>query len=137
MTAAATRKLIERYYLAFNAQDADGMLACLGAGFVHDVSQGKRRKGKRLFAEFLAHMNTSYRETLSNIVIMTNADGSRAAAEFDLKGKYLKTDPGLPKAKGQTYKLRVGAFFDVKSGKITRVSTHYNLNEWKAQVLGK
>lgn len=137
MTAAATRKLIERYYQAFNAQNVEGMLDCIGPGFVHDVSQGSRRKGKRLFAEFLAHMNRSYRETLSNIDIMTNRDGSRAAAEFDLKGKYLVTDPGLPEANGQTYKLRVGAFFDIRNDKIVRVSTHYNLSDWKAQVLGE
>lgn len=137
MTAAATHKLIERYYQAFNAQNVEGMLDCIGPGFVHDVSQGSRRKGKRLFAEFLAHMNRSYRETLSNIDIMTNRDGSRAAAEFDLKGKYLVTDPGLPEANGQTYKLRVGAFFDIRNDKIVRVSTHYNLSDWKAQVLGE
>ena len=47
------------------------------------------------------------------------------------------TDPGLPKAQGQTYRLRVGAFFDVKGGKIVRVSTHYNMNDWKRQVLGR
>lgn len=137
MTASATRKLVARYYAAFNTQDTDGMIACLGAGFVHDVSQGARRKGVARFREFLQHMNKSYKETLSNIVIMTNGDGSRAAAEFDLKGRYLATDPGLPKAKGQTYKLHVGAFFEVKRGKIVRVSTHYNINTWKKQVLGK
>jgi steroid delta-isomerase-like uncharacterized protein len=137
MTAAATRKLITTYYAAFNKGDVAGMLNCLGSGFVHDVSQGEARKGKAKFEAFLAHMNASYKETLSNIVVMTNADGSRAAAEFDLKGKYLKTDSGLPKAKGQTYKIRVGAFFEVKRGKITRVSTHYNLKDWTRQVLGK
>jgi len=137
MSAAATRKLINTYYDAFNRQDTAGMLACLGAGFVHDVSQGEQRKGKDKFAAFLAHMNASYREKLSGIVVMTSTDGSRAAAEFNLKGKYLKTDSGLPKAKGQTYKLRVGAFFEIKRGKIARVSTHYNLKDWTRQVLGK
>ena len=136
MTAAATRKLIERYYQAFNAQNVEGMLDCIGPGFVHDVSQGSRRKGKRLFAEFLAHMNRSYRETLSNIDIMTNRDGSRAAAEFDLKGKYLVTDPGLPEANGQTYTLPAGAFFEVADGRITRVTNYYNLPAWTAQVAG-
>ena len=68
MTAAATRKLISQYYAAFNAQDVDGMLACLGSGFVHDVSQGEARKGKDKFAAFLAHMNSSYKEVLSDIV---------------------------------------------------------------------
>jgi steroid delta-isomerase-like uncharacterized protein len=138
MTAAATRKLITRYYDAFNRQDTAAMLDCLGSGFVHDVSQGERRRGKKKFAEFLDHMHRCYHEQLSDVVVMTSTDGARAAAEFNLKGKYLATDEGLPPAKGQTYKLRVGAFFEVKDGKITRVSTHYSLPEWTKQVpLGK
>ncbi|MFZ5672374.1 MAG: ketosteroid isomerase-related protein [Pseudomonadota bacterium] len=137
MTAAQTRKLVQTYYAAFNRQDVDGMLACLSPSFVHEVSQGERRKGKALFKDFLTHMNKSYKETLSNIVVMIDMSGARAAAEFDLKGKYLATDPGLPKAKGQTYKLRVGAFFEIRNGKIARVSTHYNLKDWTRQVLGK
>jgi steroid delta-isomerase-like uncharacterized protein len=134
MSAVTTRRLVQRYYDAFNRQDAVGMLDCLGTGFVHDVSQGERRRGKKLFAAFLDHMNGRYREQLSNIVIMVNADGSRAAAEFDLKGKYIATDEGLPIAKGQVYKLRVGAFLEIKNAGIVRVSTHYNLNDWKNQV---
>jgi steroid delta-isomerase-like uncharacterized protein len=137
MSAKQTQKLIQTYYAAFNTGDVKAMLECLGAGFLHEVSQGEARKGKAKFEDFLSHMNTSYKEVLSNIVVMTNANGSRAAAEFDLRGKYLKTDAGLPKAKGQSYKIRVGAFFEVKCGKITRVSTHYNLKDWTRQVLGK
>ncbi|MFO1090595.1 MAG: ketosteroid isomerase-related protein [Hyphomicrobiales bacterium] len=136
MTAAATRKLVQRYYDAFNAQDVDGMLDCLSPSFVHDVSQGERRKGKKKFAEFLAHMNRCYREQLSDIVIMTNADGSRAAAEFKLKGKYLQSDEGLPEAAGQTYRLSGGTFFEIADGRIARVSTHYNLKDWMRQVAG-
>lgn len=136
MTAAATRKLIARYYDAFNAQDTQVMLECLGPGFVHDVSQGPQRKGKRKFAEFLEHMHRCYHEQLSDIVIMTSTDGSRAAAEFRLRGKYLATDEGLPPAAGQTYRLTVGAFFVIKEGRITRVSTHYSLPEWTRQVVG-
>jgi steroid delta-isomerase-like uncharacterized protein len=134
MTAAATRKLVQRYYDAFNAQDVEGMLDCLGPSFVHDVSQGGRRKGKKKFAEFLAHMNRCYREQLSGIVVMTSPDGAHAAAEFSLKGKYLATDEGLPKARGQTYRLNGGTFFEVKDGRIVRVSTHYNLKDWMRQV---
>ncbi len=136
MTAVVTRKLINRYYAAFNAQDTAAMLDCLGPGFVHDVSQGERRRGKKKFAEFMAHMHTCYHEQLSDIVVMASADGARAAAEFKLKGRYLSTDEGLPPAAGQTYKLTVGAFFDVRDGRITRVATHYSLPDWTRQVVG-
>jgi steroid delta-isomerase-like uncharacterized protein len=137
MTATATKKLITAYYDAFNAGNTQGMLDCIGASFIHEISQGERRKGKAKFAAFLKHMNSSYRERLSNIEIMTNSSGSRAAAEFDLRGTYLKTDPGLPTARKQAYKLRVGAFFEIEDGKIVRVSTHYNLKDWKRQVAGE
>lgn len=90
MTAAITRNLIKRYYSAFNAQDTDTMLDCLGAGFVHDVSQGERRKGKKRFAEFLAHMHACYHEQVSAIAVMTSTDGSRAA------GVYAVSDVGFP-----------------------------------------
>ena len=136
MTAAKTRKLIALYYQAFNDQNTSKMLECLGNPFVHEVNQGERRQGKKKFAEFLEHMHDCYHEQLSDIVIMTNIDGSQAGAEFNLKGKYLKTDEGLPEANGQTYKLRVGAFFKIRNEKIVRVSTHYNLEDWANQVLG-
>jgi steroid delta-isomerase-like uncharacterized protein len=135
MTGSAARGLVKAYYSAFNSQDIEGMLNCVGPKLVHDVSQGPSRKGVRKFRAFLEHMNVCYREELSDIVIMTNADGSCAAATFNLRGQYIKTDPGLPKARGQKYKLRGGTFFEIQVGKITRISTHYNLVDWKNQVL--
>ena len=90
--------------------------------------------GISAFREFLVHMNRSYRETVIDPVIMVSSDGSRAAVEFMLEGQYLVTDDGLPEAKGQTYSLRVGAFFEIVAGKIVRVSNHYNLADWIRQV---
>src|SRR6478735_9093666 len=127
MTASVTRELVRRYYDAFNAGDVEAMLQCVADDVVHDVSQGERRVGRARFAAFLHHINERYRERLSNIVIMTTPDGAHAAAEFDLDGSYLKTDDGLPEARGQAYRLRVGAFFVVSDGRIARISTHYNL----------
>mgnify|MGYP003905246375 CR=1 FL=1 len=53
-----------------------------------------------------------------------------------MHGAYLATDEELPPARGQAYVLPAGAFFDVNAGLITRVSTHYNLKDWIAQVGG-
>ncbi|MEM9332505.1 MAG: ketosteroid isomerase-related protein [Pseudomonadota bacterium] len=136
MTAKSARKLVEKYYSAFNQQDTSAMLDCLSSSFVHEVSQGEKRRGKKKFAEFLNHMHTCYHEQLSDITVMTNPDGTRAAAEFNLKGKYLKSDDGLPPANGQSYKLKVGAFFEIHENRIARVSTHYNLADWTRQVVG-
>ena len=136
MTAAATRKLIAAHYDRFNAQDVEGFLELLDPKVVHEISQGGREIGKAKFASFLAHMNDCYREKVSQLAIMTNQDGSRAAAEFRLDGRYLKTDGDFLKAKGQKYRLRVGAFFEIRRGRVARISNHYNLKEWLRQVGG-
>lgn len=129
-----TKDLIARYYAAFNAGDAPGMLDCVTEDVEHRVNEGEIRRGKALFAEFCSHMGVSYREELRDITIFTADDPTRAAAEFTVHGSYLKTDPGLPEAKGQTYILPAGAFFDLSDGKIARITTFYNLNDWIAQI---
>ena len=134
MAAADTVALIERYYKAFNAGDSEGMLACLAESVVHDVNQGASRTGKEAFRAFSAHMDRCYAEQLKNIVVMATADGSRAAAEFEVLGTYIETDEGLPPASGQTYHLPAGAFFEVANGLITRVTTYYNLAAWLMQI---
>ncbi|MEM9356950.1 MAG: ketosteroid isomerase-related protein [Pseudomonadota bacterium] len=128
------KSLIERYYAAFNAGDVDGMLACVSDRIIHDVNQGERRDGKERFHAFCARMAHHYAEQLEGIVIMVSADGSRAAAEFNVVGQYLETEPGLPPAKGQKYVVPAGTFFAVDNDLITRVSTYYNLTDWIMQV---
>ncbi len=129
-----SRDIIERYFAAFNAGDADGMLALVSDDVAHHVNQGDVRHGRAAFAEFCGHMGVSYREELRDMVIFVNDDGTRAAAEFTVHGEYLQTDPGLPEARGQRYVLPAGSFFALKDGKITRVTTYYNLQDWIAQV---
>lgn len=129
-----TRDVIARYYDAFNRGDIDAMLAELSDEFAHDVNEGDRRSGKQAFADFCAHMARCYRETLTDMVIFASQDGTRGAAEFTVNGTYLETDPGLPEATGQAYVLPAGAFFSLKDGQITRVTTYYNLADWMRQV---
>lgn len=129
-----TASLIRRYYDAFNAKDWEGMLACVADDFRHDVNEGAARGGKEKFRDFLAHMARCYDENLTDIAVMVDASGARSAAEFIVNGTYLATDSGLPEARGQTYRLPAGAFFEVHDGKIARVTTYYNLQEWIRQV---
>ncbi len=129
-----SRQLIAAYYEAFNAGDVPAMLACLTDDVAHHVNEGGVRIGKDAFAAFCAHMNQAYRERLSDVVVMTSGDGTRAAAEFTVNGTYLKTDPGLPEARGQSYVLPAGTFFSLRDGKISRVVTYYNLADWVTQI---
>jgi steroid delta-isomerase-like uncharacterized protein len=125
---------VQAYFDAFNAGDVGGMLACLTDDVAHHVNEGDMRVGKDKFADFCAHMNACYRENLTDMVIFEAPDGSRAAAEFVVNGTYLATDAGLPDARGQTYRIPAGSFFDIRDGLISRVTTRYNLRDWIAQV---
>jgi steroid delta-isomerase-like uncharacterized protein len=127
-------ELIEKYYAAFNAHDTAAMLECLTEDVQHEISQGGLETGKQAFASFMAHMDKCYLEQVLDLAIMQNPDGTRAAAEFRLEGQYLQTDGNFPAAKKQHYTLRVGAFFELRGGKIARVSNHYNLPDWLRQV---
>jgi steroid delta-isomerase-like uncharacterized protein len=131
-----TTSLIRAYYDAFNRGDAAGMLALLTDDVVHDINQGGRETGREAFARFMDRMNGAYREQLTDIVVMATGDGARAAAEFTVHGTYLKAEEGLPPAHGQSYVLPAGAFFDVRDGRIARVSNFYNLPDWLRQVGG-
>lgn len=128
------KAIIAAYYAAFNAGDPAGMLALVTDDVEHRVNEGGIRRGRDKFAEFCAHMGVSYREELRDLVIFTTEDAPRAAAEFTVHGEYLKTDPGLPEARGQRYVLPAGAFFDLRDGKIARITTFYNLSDWVAMV---
>ncbi len=134
MSNPTTLALIKSYYAAFNAGDTEQMLSMVSDDIAHDVNQGARRSGKPLFAEFNAHMTRCYKEELTDIVVFADETGTRAAAEFTVNGTYLSTDEGLPEANGQTYRLPAGTFFDLKEGKIARITTYYNLEDWIAQV---
>jgi steroid delta-isomerase-like uncharacterized protein len=122
--------LIENYYAAFNSGDMTAFLNLLTDDVIHDINQGRREIGKDAFTQFMACMNTNYKEQ----VIMATADGKRAAAEFVVLGEYLHTDDGLPPAQGQKYRLPAGAFFEIRDNKVARVTNYYNLQDWINQV---
>jgi steroid delta-isomerase-like uncharacterized protein len=123
-----TDALIRAYFDAFNAHDAEAMLATLSEDVVHDINEGEREVGKEAFRRFKAHMDACYREQIHHLVVMTN--GAHGAAEFVVEGQYLATDGALPPAKGQTYSIPCAAFFEVRDGQITRVTSYYNLRGW-------
>src|SRR5688572_2739002 len=125
-----SRELIETYYRAFNARDYPAMLGTLADDVAHDVNQGPREIGIAHFNTFLRRMDECYREQLVDLVIMADPSSTRFAAEFTVVGTYMRADPGLPEARGQSYRLQAGAFLSVVDGKITRVTTYYNLNDW-------
>lgn len=131
---AINADLIRRYYAAFNAGDMPAFLGLLTEDVAHDINQSGRELGREAFVTFMQRMNRSYREQIVDLVVFASDDGLRAAAEFTVLGQYLKTDEGLPPASGQTYTLPAGAFFDIRDGKVARISNYYNLQSWLQQV---
>jgi len=126
--------LIHDYYAAFNSGDREALLAMLTEDIVHEINEGGTETGKPAFRAFLGRMDRCYRETVENLVVFAGDDPTRSAAEFFIRGEYLATDDGLPEATGQKYHLRVGAFFDLRDGKIARVTNYYNLQAWLGMV---
>ena len=127
-------ELVLAYYAAFNRGDWDGMLALLTDDVAHDLNQGGRETGRDVFRAFLARMDRCYSEQLRDIIVTATPDGTHASAEYVVHGQYKADDAGLPPARGQRYVLPGGAFFDVRSQRIARVTNYYNLQDWMRQV---
>ncbi|MFT9386534.1 ketosteroid isomerase-related protein [Acetobacter sp.] len=136
MSQQAACDLVARYYALFNAGDREGFLALLTDDVAHDINQGGREIGRDAFRLFLQRMDRCYSEQLKDIVVMADASGTRAAAEFIVHGTYLSTDDGLPDANGQTYVLPAGAFFEIRDSRVARITNYYNLEDWMKQVAG-
>lgn len=126
--------LIEQYYAAFNQQDMSTFYSLVTDDVTHDVNQGDREIGKEAFKHFMERMNRCYKEKITQLNILTNQNGDRAAAEFVVEGTYAATDKDLPEANGQKYTLPGGAFFEIREGKISRVTNYYNINDWLRQI---
>lgn len=106
------------------------MLSLLSGNIRHEVNQGDPRIGLELYREFLQHMDACYEEQLTDMVFFTEPKDKRVACEFTVNGIYKKTDGDLVEAHGQAYILPAGSFLEVAEGKITRVTTYYNLPLW-------
>ncbi|MEK9970524.1 MAG: nuclear transport factor 2 family protein [Ferrovibrio sp.] len=118
----ATATLVQRYFDAFNARDTEACLSLLADDVVHDADDGTHETGKRAFRDFLERINRCYEEMVVDLFVTTSADGRQATAEFTLLGVYLETDDGLPEAEGQRFSRPAGAVFEIRHGKVARVS---------------
>jgi len=128
------KELITAYYSALNRRDAEALLSLLSEEIIHDINQGTREFGKHAFRDFLGAMDNHFSNSVSDLTVMVSENGLRASAEFTSEGTYKRTRSGLPPARGQPYRIRAGAFFEIANGKLTRITNCYNLPEWIAQL---
>lgn len=133
---ARAEATVRAYYDAFNRADLEGFLGLLAEDVVHDISQGPRETGREAFRAFMARMSRCDAERIEDRGVLTEPSGTRAAAEFTVHGRSLVTDPGLPEARGRGYVLPAGASFELRGGRVARISNHSNLQDWLHQVVG-
>ncbi|WOK35568.1 nuclear transport factor 2 family protein [Sphingomonas sp. C3-2] len=126
--------IIESYYDAFNHGDAERILSLIDEGLLHEPCQAMPRQGIGAYREFLDKRLRCYKERAIDPLVLYSPGITHAAAEFILEGKYVKTDEPFPPARGQHYRLRAGAFFEIGGNRITRLTMHYNLADWIDQV---
>ncbi|MDX2064198.1 MAG: nuclear transport factor 2 family protein [Fimbriimonadaceae bacterium] len=127
-------RLISAYVAAFNRDDVEGQLAVLAPDVVHDINEGGTEIGIEAYRAFKAHMDAHYAERLEEVRVY--GDDTGGACEFIVRGRYLRTDGSLPPATGQAYAVRSGFFVDVSDGKISRITSYYNLRKWCEAVVG-
>ncbi len=124
-------EVAQEYYQHFNNRNWEGMLSLLDEQVRHEPNQADEpRIGKKKFTEFLAHMDNSYEETLTDMVFFSEPGGNRVAVEFTVNGIYKKGEEGLPAAYGQKYVLPAAAFLEFRDDRIIRITTYYNLTLW-------
>ena len=118
MSRKSSEKLIHAYYTAFSIGDVDGLLKLLDDGVIHDTGDGARQFGKAAFRQHFEEMRQGRQESAHDLVVMSDAEGRRLAAEFTLMGRVLDS--------GQEYGGSAGSFFLVDERKILRVTEYRN-----------
>lgn len=115
--------LVQRYFDAFNARDLEACLSLLADDVMHDVEAGRCETGKPAFRAHIEKLARCHEEKVVDLFVIASADGLEATAEFTLLGVYLETDASLSEAEGQRYSLPGGARFEIRDGRIARVSS--------------
>ncbi len=108
-----SEEVILLYFEAFNAKDRAGMLRLLSPELVHEIDGRECGVGREAFSEHLSHRFREKREKVEELVVMIAEGGLRAAAEFVLTASH-----------GNHVHSRTGAFFELRHGRITRVSEY-------------
>ncbi|MBW3096058.1 nuclear transport factor 2 family protein [Pseudohoeflea coraliihabitans] len=131
-----TIDLISRFLAAYSARNIDDMLDCFGEDAALDITNSERVIGRRQIRFALAERLKQFEERVGDIVIMTTENGSRAAAEFTLRGRYRSDADELPPASGQDYALAAGVFCEAEDAGLSRLSLRFNPVELRRQVSG-
>ena len=134
MSRQATEHLIAAFVEAFNRADNAAVLALLYDDIAFDMGQGGREIGVEKFRWLIAAGAAHCKEQMADAVVLSSEDGMRGAVDFTSRGTYVATIEGMPKASGQRYALQAATLFEVDDGKITRLTSYRNMQEWIRQI---
>ncbi len=120
---SATHALISRFLGAFNAQDKEVLMKLVSEDVVLDCHPQRREWGRDALDAFLSRGETTFREHVFDIEIMTNVDGTRGAAEYTVLGVPLSEDVQPRTNAPQSYRFSGGLFVEILGDRIIRLST--------------
>ncbi len=134
MSQSLAYQLVQKFYDFFNAEDFEAYRNILAEDFSHQVNFEELDAGVNPFIEFLQDNQKHYKEKIENPLIMVSEDGRHASAKCVVTGEYVLTDESGIQAQGQTYRLDVIHFFEIKDEKVSRGCGWYDQSDWEKQV---
>ncbi|MEM0899209.1 MAG: nuclear transport factor 2 family protein [Pseudomonadota bacterium] len=131
-----TNDVVNTYFAAFDQSDFEKITSILIEDVVFDPALGDRILGASAVRDHFLKMAQYFDETTGDHVIFADDNGSRAAVEFTLRGRYQATFEGFPAASNQSYSVSAGAFFelDTDRAKIARATIYLNQSGLLAQL---
>jgi steroid delta-isomerase-like uncharacterized protein len=111
MSQDQAREAVDAFFRAYNSGDGSAMAALATDDVAHDLGTGCEI-GRDALRARLAQIRNARAEEAGDVEIMINASGSRAAAEFTLRGA----------GEDRSYSIAAGAFFELDGGRVSRVT---------------
>jgi steroid delta-isomerase-like uncharacterized protein len=122
---AVVRSLFER----FNEGDLDGAAALVTDDFeLSDLAAGRTFHGPAGLREWLDLFRTALPDARTEVVNVL-ADGGRVASEHIGRGTHdgpFVTPAGSIPPTGRSVELRIGEFYELRDGRIARLSAYYD-----------
>ena len=128
-----SRAIVDAYFAAFNQRRWSAMTALCADDVIHDRNEAGREVGIEHLRAYLELTRLCYEERLEDLAVMVG-DAGRFAVEWTAVGRYVADDAGLLPARGQHYRLAGGTFLVIADGRITRITTYYNLQAFLDQM---
>lgn len=131
------KAVAEAYYTAYNAEDVEGQIKLMTDDVVYHSNSDKIRTGAKAYRKYTIGLFKEIDEKCIDIKYFVDETQGVVTAQSRAEGKYVTSSDGLPKAKGQKYNIPVVEVFEIKNGKISKLTTYYNEDLWKTQISKK